>query len=114
MNKENIKNALKEVAIKTLDIHNKDLMRKIADNVRKSKDTEKKKVRSPSEQKILELLNPEEIEIWDRDDDMPIDTEDEDMENKKPEDNEDEDDDSELGDEIEDYLDEDDGGVSTF
>lgn len=112
MNKENIKNALKEVAIKTLDIHNKDLMKKIADNVRKSKDTEKKKVRSPQEQKLLELLNPEEIEIWDRDDDMPIDTEDEDMENKKPED--DEDDDSELGDEIEDYLDEDDGGVSTF
>ena len=89
-------------------------MRKIADNVRKSKDAEKKKVRSPSEQKILELLNPEEIEIWDRDDDMPIDTDDEDVENKKPEDNEDEDDDSELGDKIEDYLDEDDGGVSTF
>ena len=64
---------------------------------------------------MLELLNPEEIEIWDRDDDMPIDTEDEDMENKKPEDNEDnEDDDDELGGEIEDYLDEDDGGVSTF
>ena len=89
-------------------------MRKIADNVRKSKDAEKKKVRSPSEQKILELLNPEEIEIWDRDDDMPVDTEDEDVENKKPEDNEDDEDDSELGDEIEDYLDEDDGGVSTF
>ena len=89
-------------------------MRKIADNVRKSKDAEKKKVRSPSEQKILELLNPEEIEIWDRDDDMPVDTDDEDMENKKPEDNEDDEDDSELGDEIEDYLDEDDGGVSTF
>lgn len=115
MDKENIKKALKEVAIKTLDIHNKDLMRKIADNVRKSKDAEKKKVRSPSEQKILELLNPEEIEIWDRDDDMPIDTDDEDVENKKAENNEDDDeDDSELGDKIEDYLDEDDGGVSTF
>lgn len=112
MDKENIKKALKEVAIKTLDIYNKDLMRKIADNVRKSKDAEKKKVRSPSEQKMLELLNPEEIEIWDRDDDMPIDTEDEDIENKKPEDNEDDDD--ELDGVIEDYLDEDDGGVSTF
>lgn len=112
MNKENIKNALKEVAIKTLDTYNKDLMRKIADNARKSKDTEKKKVRSPQEQEILNLLNPEEIEIWDRDDDMPVDTDDEDIENKKPENNED--DDSELGDEIEDYLDEDDGGVSTF